>query len=364
VVGLRPGHRRRLRGGAALIADRRPVLFVTNHVPPDRAGAFRALHERVGIELALFGGRSHHATQGLADPGVPHRRVTQREVLGLAAAGGHRAVVCGTAGRAALPAAWVGARRAGVPFVLWSALWAHPRSVAHLAGALLLRALYRDADAVVAYGEHVAAFARAHGARPVVVAPQAVDGAFWGAPLDAPPQPPAPFTAAFVGRDAPGKGLGVLLEAWRRSGLGPPGARLALAGVDDAEGRGVRALGALAPAEVRNLLASSAVVVVPSVRTRTFREPWGLVVNEAMHRSLPVIATTEVGAVAGGLVRHEDNGLVVPAGDPDSLAGALRRLDADPGLRRRLGAAGRTAVAAHTFDAWAQGFAGALSLAS
>ena len=26
-----------------------PVLFVTNHVPPDRAGAFRALHERVAL---------------------------------------------------------------------------------------------------------------------------------------------------------------------------------------------------------------------------------------------------------------------------------------------------------------------------
>ena len=46
----------------------RPVLFVTNLVPPDRAGAFAALHERVGLELALFGGRSHHATGGVEDP--------------------------------------------------------------------------------------------------------------------------------------------------------------------------------------------------------------------------------------------------------------------------------------------------------
>ena len=42
--------------------------------------------------------------------------------------------------------------------------------------------LYRDADAVVAYGPHVAAFVRARGARNVHVAPQAVDNAFWGAP--------------------------------------------------------------------------------------------------------------------------------------------------------------------------------------
>ena len=47
-----------------------PVMFVTNYVPPDRVGAFTALHERVGIELLLFGGRSHHGTAGVARPGV------------------------------------------------------------------------------------------------------------------------------------------------------------------------------------------------------------------------------------------------------------------------------------------------------
>ncbi|MEA2195304.1 MAG: hypothetical protein QOG42_1738, partial [Solirubrobacteraceae bacterium] len=102
----------------------KPVLFVTNHVPPDRVGAFAALHRRVPIELALFGGRSLHATAGVADPGVPHRRVRQRDVAALAASPRYAAVVCGTAGRGALPAAFAGARERHTPFVLWSALWA------------------------------------------------------------------------------------------------------------------------------------------------------------------------------------------------------------------------------------------------
>ena len=119
---------------------------------------------RVPLELALFGGRSSHATAGVADPGVPHRIVGQRESYALAASGRYRAVVCGTAGRVALPAAWRGARRSRTPFVLWSALWSQPRTAAHLvAGAPLMAALYRGADAVVAYGPHVAAFARARG---------------------------------------------------------------------------------------------------------------------------------------------------------------------------------------------------------
>ena len=71
-----------------------------------------------------------------------------------------------------------------------------------------------------------------------------------------------------------------------------------------------------------------------------------MVVNEAFDQGVPVIATTAVGAAAGGLVRHEETGLVVPAGDAPALAAALRRLHDDPALRARLGAAGRAAVAA------------------
>jgi glycosyltransferase involved in cell wall biosynthesis len=342
------------------VTDSRPVLFVTNHVPPDRVGAFRALHDRVGVELALFGGRSHHATAGVLDPGVPSQSVEQAEVLALASSGDYRAVVCGTAGRVALPAAWAGARRAGVPFVLWSALWAHPRSAAHVAGALLLKRIYRDADAVVAYGSHVASFARRNGARRVAIAPQAVDGAFWSAPPEGPPwRRGADFAAAFVGREDRGKGLDVLLGAWSRVRLEPPSAVLALVGVEGHPG----AVGRQPPPSVRNFLATADVVVVPSRRTSTFREPWGLVVNEAMHAGTPVIATSQVGAAAGGLVRNGRNGLVVPAEDPAALGSALRLLRDDPELRSRLGRAAREDVAPYTFEAWAEGFAGVLPLA-
>jgi glycosyltransferase involved in cell wall biosynthesis len=120
--------------------------------------------------------------------------------------------------------------------------------------------------------------------------------------------------------------------------------------------------GALPPTEVRNFYAGSDVVVVPSVPTRDFLEPWGLVVNEAFDQGVPVIATTAVGAAAGGLVRNEQTGLVVPAGDEHALAAALRRLQDDPALGARLGAAGRAAVAAgHSHADWAAGMGRALA---
>jgi glycosyltransferase involved in cell wall biosynthesis len=80
-----------------------------------------------------------------------------------------------------------------------------------------------------------------------------------------------------------------------------------------------------------------------------------------MNRGLPVITTDAVGAAAGGLVRDGRNGLVVPAGDSNALAHAIRRLAADPALRARLGEAGAQDVRAFTYDAWAQGFSRALA---
>ena len=343
----------------------KPVLFVTNHVPPERVGAFAALHRRLPIELAIFGGRSTHASAGVEDPGVPHRHVQQRTVARIAASGRYRAVVCGTAGRVALPAAWQGARAGRTPFVLWSALWAHPRTPAHLVGgAPLMAALYRGADAVVVYGPHVAAFAKARGASNIHIAPQAVDNAFWGANVVC--ERTAPFLAVFLGRPSRAKGATVLLDAWRQSGIGASAAALVLVGVGSGPprnpaGGAVVFVGRQPAQEVRNFLAAADVCVLPSLRTREFREPWGLVANEAMNQSTPVIASDEVGAVAGGLVRHERNGLVVPAGDARALAGALRRLHDDARLRAELGANARRDVAAYTFQAWASGFESAIA---
>jgi glycosyltransferase involved in cell wall biosynthesis len=323
-----------------------PVLFVTNHVPPDRAGAFAALHERVPLHLALFGGRSHHATEGLDDPGVPFQRVGQREVHGLAAHGRFSAVVCGTAGRVALPGAYLGARRGRVPLVLWSALWGDLTTPAHRAGRPLLRRIHREAAVVVGYGPHVTAYARRLGARAVAVAPQAVDNAFWATPVSAAAD--RPFTALFVGRDVPEKGLDVLREAWRRAAL------------DSASLEVVAGDPPATPEQVRNSYANADVVVIPSIATRHFLEPWGLVANEAMNQRVPIIATDAVGAVAGGLVRDGRNALVIPAGDPDALAGALRAVHDDPDLRARLGENGAHDVAPYTHVAWAEAFAAAL----
>jgi len=348
-------------------AGRRPCCLVTGEVTDYRRRPFALLAEAEGLEVLAF-------AQGDERIGaLTVRGTSQRGAARLAGSGRYRAVICGLGGRVALPASYRAARRAGVPFVLWASIWAHPRTAAHALSYLPTRRLYRRADAVVTYGGHVSDYvAAARGRDNLFEAPQAVSAELFGAPVD-----PGALAAArasagaeagqplllFVGRLEREKGVRVLLEAFTQTREG----RLAVVGEgplrDEVERAGarVRALGRLPRERLPALYAAADALVVPSIPTATFREPWGLVANEAMLQGTPVIATDAVGAAAGGLVNHGRNGLVVPAGDAAAVAGAIGTLLGDPGLRERLGVAARADVAGFSEEAWVAGVGRALA---
>ena len=96
----------------------------------------------------------------------------------------------------------------------------------------------------------------------------------------------------------------------------------------------VHFLGARPPAAIQDLLAGADVFVLS-----TGREGLPLAILEAMRARLPVVASA-VGGVPEAVV-HGLTGYLVPPGDPQALAGRLRALLSDRGLRERLGAAGR-----------------------
>ncbi len=351
--------------------DPRPACLITGKVSPYRREPFRLLAEREGVEVIAFD------EAGPPVPGLAVHRVTQAGAVRLAASGRYRAVIASLGGRLALPGAYLAARARGVPFVLWATVWAHPRTPAHALSALPTRNLYRHADAVATYGTHVSRHVERHRTQGgVVVAPQAVDVAHYGAPVAATDRQEwrrradareNDLLVLFAGRLEREKGVEVLLEAWSHAGMA--NARLAvagegpLAGAVTGAGAGVSGLGHVGAAELPALYAAADVLVVPSIRTNSFREPWGLVVNEAMLQRAPVIASDAVGAAAGGLVRDGTTGLTFPAGDARALASRLNALESAPQLRQSLGHAARDAALALTPDAWAEGMARALALA-
>jgi glycosyltransferase involved in cell wall biosynthesis len=360
------------------------IALVTNYLPDYRLPLYRLLAERLGVEVFCFGGEGHYVPASMRDLDAQlgratfpaHRLERQRDAFALAR--DHHAVISSTAGRMALPAAYLGARRRSRPFVLWASLWRHPRTAAHLASRPLMRSVYRNAGAIVTYGPHVSAYvARARGRQDgVFVSPQAVEPELFGRAISAGEVErwraqrglaPAVPLVLYAGRLVEDKGVRVLLEAWRAAEKGDALLCLAgegpLASVAEASAADVRVLGRVPREELAVAYATAAFVVVPSIATRRFLEPWGLVCNEAMLGGRPVIATDAVGAVAGGLVRDGETGLVVPAGNAEALARALERLLGDAKLRDRLGDRAREAASELTYERAAEAFQRALAVA-
>jgi colanic acid/amylovoran biosynthesis glycosyltransferase len=171
-----------------------------------------------------------------------------------------------------------------------------------------------------------------------------------------------PGRILFVGRLVEKKGAAVLLDAVRRLphdvqwtleviGDGPLGDELRA----QAAGLPVMFSGAASRAEVANAYARSAVIVVPSVRAESGDQD-GLptVLLEAMGSGVAVVASDLPGlneAVVDG-----ETGLLVPPGDPDSLAKALRTVLTDDGLRSKLAEAAERRSGDYTIESCSRRF--------
>jgi glycosyltransferase involved in cell wall biosynthesis len=159
--------------------------------------------------------------------------------------------------------------------------------------------------------------------------------------LDLPEAPAGPGTGVLaVGRLIVDKGMDTVIEACARAGVpltiagdGPERTRLeALAA---RRGGGTRFEGMATRATLNRLYSGCACVALAA------RGGEGLpnVLLEAMAHGRPVVATPVMGIV--DLVRNEENGLLVPADDPERLAAALVRLTTDRAFADRLAAGAR-----------------------
>lgn len=150
----------------------------------------------------------------------------------------------------------------------------------------------------------------------------------------------------FVGRLAAVKGVPVLFEAMDRLRGEFPDLEVTLVGdgpdrkaLEREAPAGVTFAGYRSQSEVAEMLRDSRALVLPS-----FAEGVPVVLMEAMASGLPVIATRIAGIPE--LVEEGRSGLLVPPGDAEALAEAIRRVLSDADLRDRMGAAGRERVLA------------------
>ena len=119
----------------------------------------------------------------------------------------------------------------------------------------------------------------------------------------------------------------------------------------------VHFLGFRNQSELPALYAAADVLVVPSER-----EAFAMVVPEAMHAGLPVIASNRVGCVED-LVSENRTGLTFPSGDAAALVRCLQTLCSEPDgaeTRKRLGAAAKQRMQTWTYRETTSGLIAAL----
>ncbi len=339
------------------------LTLVTETFPPEVNGVARTL----GRWVDAFRRRGHGIQ--VIRPRQPHERGSQERVsalplpfyrevrLGLAAPGRLRRLLAesrpdlvhiATEGPLGLAALWA-ARRLRVPVV--SSFHTHyDEYLRHYgmpclepAGRAYLRWFHNRTALTLVPGEATRHRLAERGYDNLAVWPRGVDGRrFHPRHRDEGLRArlglgPADALIAYVGRLAPEKNLGALMEAY--APLRGPRVRLALVG----GGPSAERLRAACPPDVlmpgyqhgtalAAWYASSDVFAFPSL-TETF----GNVILEAQASGLPVVGL-RCPALAER-VADEDDGMLVA--DSAGMARALARLIADAGLRRRLGTAAR-----------------------
>jgi len=286
-------------------------------------------------------------------------------------------------GRFALPVTYLIARLRRKPFVLWTGIWMSLQTPFQRLVFPLTLWIYRHADAIVAYGEHVKRYLESLDVAPekIFIAAHAVDNAQYNRPirdedkvaLRAKLKFGSERLVLYLGRLEVIKGLEYLIRAFAL--LNPDNAALVIVGegslrqelialaLEQGIQRKTRFVGYASPEEAPIYYAIADLLVLPSVTTPGGKETWGLVVNEAMNQGVPVVATDAVGAAAGGLIQSAVNGFVVAERDSRALADAIGRILNDDGLREEMSQNARHFIANWDNERMVKGFQQAIQYA-
>jgi glycosyltransferase involved in cell wall biosynthesis len=376
--------------------ERAKVAFVTHFCPHYRVKTFERLAQLYDVDYLFYSpgnewyGQGIHGVRGgdfrykyLSGIQLGRRlRITPSLVTYLWREH-YVAVVKCINGRFALPATYVIARLRRVPFVLWMGTWMTVRTPFQLLVFPLARWLFRHADAIAVYGEHTKTYLVQHGvaAEKIFVAAHAVDNSLYCAPVSAGEQARCKAELSlderkvvlYLGRLEEIKGLDYLLHAFAH--MRHENAMLVLAGDGSlresltmlARDLGIlentRFAGYVRPEDALRYYSIAHVFVLPSITTKTQKETWGLVINEAMNQGLPVVATEAVGAAAGGLVQSGINGFVVPERNTYALAESIGRILEDDELQREMSGNARRIIGGWDNERMVSGFQQAIEYA-
>jgi glycosyltransferase involved in cell wall biosynthesis len=236
------------------------------------------------------------------------------------------------------------------PFILWTNLWFHPNTIFHSLTFPAVKFIYRRADALVVYGYHVKNYLLNLGVQEskIFFSWNVIDNSFYNIKVTEEEiehlkdqyNLSYKFIILFVGRYSEEKGLVYLLDAVKLLPENLNTGVILIGGGKEKEKlikyahslrlKNILFLNYLPPEELLRFYALADILVLPSISTKTIKETWGIVINEAMNQGCPVIASDAVGAAAGGLIQNGKNGIIFPEKDIKALSESITCLLKDP----------------------------------
>ena len=279
------------------------------------------------------------------------------------------------------PASWqalLWARNRNTPFLLWSESNMQDLRRGHALVELLKREFLRQCSGFVVPGKSAREYLKTFGINEnrIFTARNAVDNGYfaaaaaearadgdkWRAVLHLPER-----YFLFVGRLVKEKGIFDLLAAYAKldpslrqqvglvfAGDGACRPELEKQAADISPGN-IRFTGFAQRERLAMYYALSEMLILP-----TYTEPWGLVVNEAMACSLPVIVS-ELAGCAADLVKDNWNGFLCIPGDVDLLADRMRAIATARDKAPTMAANSFEHISTYSPEEWARGIVQATS---
>jgi len=258
-------------------------------------------------------------------------------------------------GRVTLPFVFLSVKLLRKPFILWTGLWSHPETFLHKISFPFTKFIYNHSDAILVYGDHVKEYLIGLGVQSekIFCAYHSSDNTVLNKDVSQDEtlklRNQLGFTnekvVLYVGRLEDCKGLDFLIQGL--ANIKDPEFTLLFVG-NGSQGDEFRIMceelsvkchftGHVPNQDLYQYYALADIFVLPSVTTKDFKEPWGLVINEAMNQGCPIVTTDAVGAAVGGLVENGRNGYIVPEKNSQALQGAVEKLLSNEKQRLEMG---------------------------
>lgn len=327
------------------------IILLTNFCPFYRIGIFKLMQEKLQTKIVLFAigkekfweeknpiyaDRDYHVlnSRNFLESCINLLRFLKKKQPDI--------IIKSIDGKVEVLTAFLYAKITRRPFILWTEVWYLPRGLKGGIRRLGLSIIYRYSNIIVVSGENVSWHLKSFKINPkkILIAPNATDNEFYCKPIGKKSTLKLKkrlfnndnLIVLFVGRLEKHKGADDLIKIMPVNphlnfliiGNGSLNKEVKIVADNFSN---IRFIGYKTREDLVKYYSLCDTLILPSKTEKTFREPWGFVINEAMLQKKAIIASDAVGSAIAGLVKHSINGYIFKEGNVEQLDQILKKIE-------------------------------------